>query len=391
MTMLRIWRRGHAHSVLYGVSFLGFLVTVLLLAHSSQFTLKVRPIFFSVQTVHAGEPEVGSPSFERIDAHTHVFNASPQFYEMLQRQNMKVVTICVVDKHTMRFYRKETPQRALALEVFRKSGGRASWISTFDPQDWESPGFAERVNKHLDQTFADGAVGVKIYKSIGMELKSKSGKYLMPDDPVFDPIVDHIAGKGKTLYAHIAEPMAAWLPLNPNDPDSAFYGDKQNRFWYMYGHPDRPSKATILAARDHMLHKHPTLRVVGLHLGSMENDVDEIAKRFDMYPNFAVDTAARVEDLMLQPREKVRAFLIKYQDRVLYGTDQSLLPGPSNLEEDMKGWQETYRRDWAYFATAETVSYQNRTTQGLALPEPILRKIYHDNAVTWIPGIEASR
>jgi hypothetical protein len=94
---------------------------------------------------------------------------------------------------------------------------------------------------------------------------------------------------------------------------------------------------------------------------------------------------------MLQPREKVRAFLIKYQDRVLYGTDQSLLPGPSNLEEDMKGWQETYRRDWAYFGTAETVSYQNRTIQGLALPEPILRKIYHDNAVTWIPGIEAFR
>jgi hypothetical protein len=57
----------------------------------------------------------------------------------------------------------------------------------------------------------------------------------------------------------------------------------------------------------------------------------------------------------------------------------------------MKGWQETYRHDWAYFATAETVSYQNRTTQGLALPEPILRKIYHDNAVKWIPGIEAFR
>ena len=70
-----------------------------------------------------------------------------------------------------------------------------------------------------------------------------------------------------------------------------------------------------------MLAAHPKLRVIGCHLGSMEHDVDEIAKRLDRYPNFAVDTAARVVNLMAQPREKVRAFLIKYQDRVLWGTD----------------------------------------------------------------------
>ena len=39
-----------------------------------------------------------------------------------------------------------------------------------------------------------------------------------------------------------------------------------------------------------------------------------------------MDTAARVNYLMLQPPEKVRAFLIKYQDRVVYGTDNVLYP-----------------------------------------------------------------
>jgi predicted TIM-barrel fold metal-dependent hydrolase len=62
----------------------------------------------------------------------------------------------------------------------------------------------------------------------------------------------------------------------------------------MYLHPERPSKESILAARDHMVQHHPKLRVVGAHLGSMEDDVNEIAKRFDAYPNVAVDTAARV-------------------------------------------------------------------------------------------------
>ena len=63
-----------------------------------------------------------------------------------------------------------------------------------------------------------------------------------------------------------------------------------------------------------MLANNPKLRVVGCHLGSMEADVGEIAQRFDRYPNFAVDTAARVVSLMMQPPEKVRTFLIKYQD-----------------------------------------------------------------------------
>lgn len=61
----------------------------------------------------------------------------------------------------------------------------------------------------------------------------------------------------------------------------------------------------------------PDLRVVGAHLGSMENEVDEIEAHLQRYPNFAVDTAARVLSLVIQPRDKVRAFILKNQDRIL--------------------------------------------------------------------------
>jgi predicted TIM-barrel fold metal-dependent hydrolase len=126
---------------------------------------------------------------------------------------------------------------------------------------------------------------------------------------------------------------------------------------------------------------------VGAHLGSMEVDVDQIAQRFDKYPNFAVDTAARVNYLMLQPPEKVRAFLIKYQDRVVYGTDNVLFP-PDNSEVVLKEWAARYERDWRYFSGEADVKFEEGTTKGLHLPAPVLRKLYHDNAVTWIPGIE---
>jgi predicted TIM-barrel fold metal-dependent hydrolase len=220
-----------------------------------------------------------------------------------------------------------------------------------------------------------------------MEIKTPAGRYVMPDDPIFEPIYQAIAAENRTLVAHVAEPSSCWQPPNPNSPDYDYY--KENPQWYMYLHPDRPRKEVILAARDHLLAENPKLRVVGAHLGSMETDVDEIAKRFDRYPNFAVDTAARMEYLMIQPRDKVRSFLIKYQDRVLYGTDLEFLNDESTADA-LKDWQETYARDWKFLATSQTLQYRGRQIEGLNLPESVLRRIYHDNAVEWIPGIASS-
>jgi predicted TIM-barrel fold metal-dependent hydrolase len=319
-----------------------------------------------------------------IDAHAHVFVDDPQVRQMLDRLDLRFANITVVDPYERGFGSFE-PQHRLALEVLRGSaGGRAPWISTFEAGDWESAGFASRVIAQLDETFREGAVGVKIYKTIGMYLQAKSGRYVMPDDPAFAPILDAIAARGKTLYAHLAEPIGAWKPLDPADPDSSYY--KENPGWHMYGHPERPAKAAILAARDRMLGQHPKLRVVGCHLGSMEEDVDEIAQRLDRYPNFAVDTAARVTHLALQDREKVRAFVIRYQDRILYATDHVILPG-DDVAASLARWDAALERDWNYFATAGQVEYMGRSVQGLALPPAVLRKLYHGNAVKWVPGI----
>jgi predicted TIM-barrel fold metal-dependent hydrolase len=339
-----------------------------------------------IVSLGAGTPPPSLAGFEPIDAHAHLFNPSPAIYRMLDRLNLHIVNICVVDKHDPGFEEAE-PQHRTARQIFAATHHRAAWCSTFDPQDWESPGFAERAIASLERTFDEGAIAVKIYKSMGMELKSKSGEYLMPDNPVFDPIYEAIAARHKTLYAHLAEPSAAWRPLDPSSPHYSYY--KENPDWHMYLHPERPSKESILAARDRILARHPNLKMVGCHLGSMEDNVDDIAVRFDRYPNFAVDTAARVPDLMLQPREKVRAFLIKYQDRVLYATDLVAMPGEDG-EKTAKHWEDEYARDWKYFATDQTVEYHGHEIRGLALPEAVLRKLYRSNALHWVPGIQGA-
>lgn len=324
----------------------------------------------------------GFAALQPIDTHTHVFQASPALKAMLQQLHLHIVDICVVDNHSKRGLLATQVREASAVV---HQNGRHAWLcTTFDPYKVNDADFAAQAVRQLNRNFAAGAVAVKIWKNIGMEIRKPDGKYIMPDDPVFAPIYRDIAAHHKTLIAHLAEPDSCWLPPDPASPDYSYY--QEHPEWYMYRHPERPSKATILAARDHLLAEYPQLRVVGAHLGSMETDVDRIARRFDRYPNFAVDTAARVPYLMLQPRDKVRAFLIKYQDRILYGTDLELLPG-EDAPQKLKWWRESYARDWRFFATDDELNYNGHQVRGLALPAPVLRKIFHDNALRWIPGM----
>jgi hypothetical protein len=324
-------------------------------------------------------------ALQPVDTHVHAFKSDPAFMDLMARLQLHVLDICVAD--TQGIYGELAAQLARAKGFVQASSGHGRLCVTFNPFTFQQKDFAQDTVKQLHQEFAEGAVAVKIWKNIGMELKAPDGKYVMPDDPVFAPIYREIAAENKTLVAHVAEPSSCWKPFDPDSPDYDYY--KENPEWYMYLHPDHPRKETILAARDHLLAENPQLRVVGAHLGSMETDVDEIAKHFDRYPNFAVDTAARMEYLMLAPREKVRNFLIKYQDRVLYGTDLEFLKDEATPDA-LKDWQETYARDWKFLATDQTLQLRGRSIEGLNLPEPVLRRIYHDNAVWWIPGIAAS-
>lgn len=140
-----------------------------------------------------------------------------------------------------------------------------------------------------------------------------------------------------------------------------------------------------------MLERHPGLRFVGCHLGSLESDVGELAARLEKYPNFAVDMAGRIVHFQVQDRRKVRDFIIKYQDRLLYGTDNLVGWSESSLQEQIDRFGEVYELDYRYFATAETIRVpevrEGYECRGLALPSDVLHKIYRENALRWYPGL----
>jgi hypothetical protein len=325
----------------------------------------------------------GFAAIHPIDVHVHVFKNDAAFQKMLERLNLKLMDILVADD-TNPDRKQLQPQIDDALALVRSSGGHIALCTTFDPYKIESTSFSADAMQQLDRDFALGAVAVKVWKNIGMEIKDNRGHYIMADDPRLEPIYKDIASHGKTLMTHQAEPDVAWGPPDASDPSWSYY--QENPQWYVANRPGFPSKQKILEARDHVLANNPKLRMVGVHLGSMERDLGNIGSHLDKYPNFAIDMAARMDYLMLMPPEKVKAFLIKYQDRVLYGTDLDLLPD-AKLPGDLAEWQSTYSRDWKFLATSGTFAWQGKQVHGLNLPEPVLRKIFHDNAVHWIPGL----
>jgi len=335
----------------------------------------------------AAEPPLSPQALGRVDAHAHFFAEAPPVLELLERLNLTVVNVCVVDRYD-KGYETVAPQHAMARQLATASHGRLPWIGTFDDAGFALPGFTQSALSEVDAALAAGALGVKVYKSLGMELRDADGRYLLPDDAAFEPFFAGLARRGTTVYAHIAEPVAAWQPLDPKSPDYSYY--KDNPAWHVHGRPGMPSKEAILQARDRLLARHPTLKVVGCHLGSMEEDVDAIARRLERYPNFVVDTAARVTHLTLQPRAKVRAFLIRYQDRVLYGTDLGMAPG-QDPGEVVRRLEREYARDWAYFATGATIDVDGRKVEGLALPDAVLRKLFRENALRSLPGLATTR
>jgi predicted TIM-barrel fold metal-dependent hydrolase len=138
-----------------------------------------------------------------------------------------------------------------------------------------------------------------------------------------------------------------------------------------------------------MLEAHPTLKFVGVHLASLEFDVARVATFLDRHPTAFVDLAARMPHLQRQAvtnRDRVRTFFIKYQDRILYGTDIGRGKGQSDAafaDEAHAAWI----ADWKFLAgdTEQRSPEFDGAFRGLALPRSVIAKVYGGNARRLFP------
>jgi predicted TIM-barrel fold metal-dependent hydrolase len=326
-------------------------------------------------------------SVEKIDAHIHIRTPDTTFLKQAEADNFRLVDINVDGLSSPPVEK----QQAMALQHKKAFPERTALVTTFTVKNWKDPKWQEKTLRYLQDAFAKGAIGVKVWKNIGMELRDKDGKFVMIDDPRFDPIFEYMAKNKIPLLSHQGEPRNCWLPIE----EMTVEGDKryfsEHPQYHMFLHPEYPSYEDQILARDRMIEKHPQLQVISVHLASLEWDVAEIARRLDKYPNMAVDMAARIPHLHNQAEkdwQKVHDFFIKYQDRILYATD-FVINEQAKPENVKRNTHDTWLRDWKFFATDEVLANPNTAGEfkGLKLPREVIDKIYRKNAEKWIPGI----
>lgn len=320
------------------------------------------------------------------DAHIH-FNANiPAALEILEKRDLKLLNICVATDNQGKW----GTQRECWGKLARENPKRFAWITSFDLPRFDDPHYAEAAVAGVQRDLREGgAIGVKIWKNVGMEVKRADGSWFYVDDPLFTPIVETMERAGTTLLMHIAEPLACWQPLKQGTPHYGYYSKHPE--WHMHNKPEFPSHEQLIASRDRLVARHPKLRMIGAHFGSLEYDVAEIAKRLEAFPNFAVDTSARLGDLFLQDSAKVRQFFIDFQDRILFGTDYVNAKNQTDVARDGKvnySYFEKMLNEWhAYLTTTGECEWEGLLkNKGLGLPAAVVDKLYHTNTPRWYPG-----
>ncbi len=317
----------------------------------------------------------------KLDAHVHMNVTTAEFLEQARADGFELMAINVDYPD----FPQLADQRAAALTQVSADASRVHWATTFSMRDFGKPEWARGVLAQLDEDAKQGAKAVKIWKNVGMAEKNAEGKLIMLDDPAISPVADHIARLGITLIGHQGEPHNCWLPLDQMTTDNDREYFRNHPEYHMYLHPEMPGYEDLMGARDRFVAAHPQLEFVGAHLASLEYDVDRIAAFLDRFPNASVDLAARMSQVQYQSvrdREKVRDFFIRYQDRLLYGTDLTFGPDadPAQFRQEA---HTTWTADWRYLATDESqrVDMINAEVPGLALPREVVDKIYHANAM----------
>jgi uncharacterized protein len=242
----------------------------------------------------------------------------------------------------------------------------------------DEPDFGENAARQLEEDVKNGAVGLKIYKNLGMFLTDASGKRVPTDDPRLDPIWKKAGELGIPVLIHTGEPVAFWSPV-----------DKHNERWLeLQQFPDRrrtdPKFASFeqtMAEQHNLFRRHPKTKFINAHLGWLGHDLARLGQLLDQLPNVYTEIGAVLHEIGRQPRS-ARAFMIKYQDRVLMGKD---IWEPSEYAvyfrvlETEDEYFDYYRKRHAFWKM-----------YGLGLPDEVLKKIYYKNALKLLPSIDSS-
>ncbi|MFW9963234.1 MAG: amidohydrolase family protein [Candidatus Sifarchaeia archaeon] len=149
------------------------------------------------------------------------------------------------------------------------------------------------------------------------------------------------------------------------------------------------SKERDLDELEGVLRRHNSLKFQLAHFGSQPeiHRLDNLARWFDTYPNFNIDTSSArwVSRELSKDPKRAREFFMKYQDRIVFGTDCVTWRPERDYYEGrylaLRLLLETaVERRPLPFTDSDTINSGGTYINGLDLPMSVLQKIYWQNA-----------
>ncbi len=286
--------------------------------------------------------EVEKARFAAIDIHSHDYARNEEEI----RAWVEAMDACGIEKtHVQHCNWIGEPFEAY-IEKYAPYKERFAFWCCFDYTDFDRPDWAERAVAQLEKCHRLGAVGVGELGDKGLgDLYANPipGKGIHTDDPKLRPLFERCGELGMPVSIHIAEPIWMYRPLDRHND-----GLLNGATWAV--------DTTFIAC----------------HYLNMNQDLERLGALLDKYPNLYVDLAGRMAESAVTPRA-TRRFLLKYADRVLYGTDNGMAPSMYRMTfrlletDDEHIYNPDFGYHWSY--------------SGFDLPAKVLKKIYRDNAL----------
>ena len=342
-------------------------------------------------TLVVSEHPVTRAKYPFIDVHNHQFGMPDQDLGVLTAE-MDKLNMAVMVNLSGRGFRRVEEADGSTRYALRESDylagavtnattnapGRFIVFTNIDFFGIDEPGWSERTVRQLAADVGNGANGLKIYKSLGLTAKDSNGERIPVNDSRLDPVWAKCGELGIPVLIHTGEPAPFWMDKDGNN----------ERLLELIEKPDRyrdpaiyPSWEEVMGEQHDIFRQHPGTNFINAHLGWMGNDLERLGALMDELPNMYTEIGAVLAELGRQPRF-ARDWLIRYQDRVMFGKD-SWRPEEYHVYfrvlETADDYFDYYRRRHAFWKM-----------YGLDLPDDVLRKLYYKNALRVVPGIDSS-
>ena len=241
--------------------------------------------------------------------------------------------------------------------------GRWVQYMNLDYKDWDQPNFAQEAVRQVEKGYKLAAAGFKEWKRFGLFLRDGQGKLIHVDDPRLDPMWERLGQLNIPVSIHVADPKAFFEPYN--NRNERWQELKDHKSWWFGDANVYPGWKDLLEALNRVVGRHPHTTFVCVHFANNAEELDWVADSLTCHPNMNVDLAARIPELGRHDPGKVHDMFVKFQDRILFGTEfQSLQskmilgssgnePPPTDADAEVffrkeYRWLETWDRDWAH-------------------------------------------